>query len=954
MTKRNGETGPTVVDPVQLGRIEATHRGFLYQHLYVAAVLLRAAEFKVSSVLVESDEDLEILSDTGHIYVQVKLRADILGWSDISDAMDRFASYRAVHEDGTRARSARFVIASSAPPRPSLIEQMNDPGWPADVTIEWPDGRSRSDNVLPWPRPNVIDMADHVRALAERLPFAVLTPDTLMWKLAGVVTLAAAGQPPRTDHQFRSTELPKLFEQLVIQLQDFPAPPSPYREQEDEPSLTGHGPIRMITGYSGSGKTSWAANAALHTAGTFIYFDAQDIPGGGLAAGLAREVAARIYQESGGLGEVLLPGASGAEILQSIGREQTADEPVTIVFDNAHKPPAADVAACIRAAKGFGFVLLGQPGRNTQELAALLQIGEETLVGWSVDTIAAEAASNSCVADPASCQMLLDQTGGLPLYIQNAVEIARTEHAGSLAEFCNKLAGLVHTVETAQEFILAHVIDALPETAGRLLAILSLSDIALSRDEVAAYANAVFGTNPTELAASLRRLRTAGLVQTFGSDALKAHDAARLVGRSRLQELGDVKAHTARVALKDVLAGSIRKRWEYRKVALYIRMLGEAGEIKTLVQFGTDEVFHEMGLWPIIEPHLMAAAFADDVDAESRFWALDGIVFNEMRKHTGNPRKHIDEMKRLTEQFELGGDERLAVGMKEMTLLSQEGDAEGAKRLMNSVRAGLRNTPAHSRIFRYNVASSMFFLGEYDVAESQVLQVMDEYFKLLGIRPETVVGLNPPQLYPLLTKTPTVEDDIKHLADCLDLLAKIKTAQGQISPFARLHAIKFYAMANSPESLIRVGQDLVDEFMNRHDYIGAREIIETNLLPNLLELKLASYMIPVRSYYAVVLAYCGDFPRADLEMERLAPYEAGLSPQGRAELIEQRRIIAQLKRLGPPPQLQLPDNLQQRMAAFRDSITNNAPQGQRTRIGRNEPCPCGSGKKYKKCHGGGG
>jgi preprotein translocase subunit SecA len=22
-----------------------------------------------------------------------------------------------------------------------------------------------------------------------------------------------------------------------------------------------------------------------------------------------------------------------------------------------------------------------------------------------------------------------------------------------------------------------------------------------------------------------------------------------------------------------------------------------------------------------------------------------------------------------------------------------------------------------------------------------------------------------------------------------------------------------------------------------------------------------------------------------------------------------------------------------------------------TRVGRNDPCPCGSGKKYKKCHG---
>jgi len=28
-------------------------------------------------------------------------------------------------------------------------------------------------------------------------------------------------------------------------------------------------------------------------------------------------------------------------------------------------------------------------------------------------------------------------------------------------------------------------------------------------------------------------------------------------------------------------------------------------------------------------------------------------------------------------------------------------------------------------------------------------------------------------------------------------------------------------------------------------------------------------------------------------------------------------------------------------------IRNTQPK-----IGRNEPCPCGSGKKYKKCHGG--
>ena len=37
---------------------------------------------------------------------------------------------------------------------------------------------------------------------------------------------------------------------------------------------------------------------------------------------------------------------------------------------------------------------------------------------------------------------------------------------------------------------------------------------------------------------------------------------------------------------------------------------------------------------------------------------------------------------------------------------------------------------------------------------------------------------------------------------------------------------------------------------------------------------------------------------------------------------------------------------------------NNIKENDKTRriiskkIGRNEPCPCGSGKKYKQCHGG--
>jgi preprotein translocase subunit SecA len=39
---------------------------------------------------------------------------------------------------------------------------------------------------------------------------------------------------------------------------------------------------------------------------------------------------------------------------------------------------------------------------------------------------------------------------------------------------------------------------------------------------------------------------------------------------------------------------------------------------------------------------------------------------------------------------------------------------------------------------------------------------------------------------------------------------------------------------------------------------------------------------------------------------------------------------------------------QQRPAA---SAPGESDQAQLPAVGRNEPCPCGSGKKYKKCHG---
>ena len=111
-------------------------------------------------------------------------------------------------------------------------------------------------------------------------------------------------------------------------------------------------------------------------------------------------------------------------------------------------------------------------------------------------------------------------------------------------------------------------------------------------------------------------------------------------------------------------------------------------------------------------------------------------------------------------------------------------------------------------------------------------------------------------------------------------------------------------MAHALDSFVRVGQDLAEEFIGRQDYIGARDVLERNVLPVVLQMKMMGHIVPVRSQYAVVLAYCGTFGDAEAEMVRLNPYESGLNDSGRIELQEQRGLIAQLKRRAPAPQWQ--------------------------------------------------
>ncbi|EQD40811.1 hypothetical protein B1A_16312, partial [mine drainage metagenome] len=205
------------LDARQLARIEAVHRGFLYQHLYAAACLFKAAASGVTHVVVENDEDVELVLPGHRIYAQIKTRGSRLIFSDVEGALGRFDQIRDEHSAGRRSGTCQFVVIANTPLGPELAERAVKANWPSDVTLVYP-GSGTLAAPLPEPWPTVDNAFDACRAAAESLPFGILAPETLVWKIAGRVMAASAGVESNPGHTFVVDELPALFEQLVVQL----------------------------------------------------------------------------------------------------------------------------------------------------------------------------------------------------------------------------------------------------------------------------------------------------------------------------------------------------------------------------------------------------------------------------------------------------------------------------------------------------------------------------------------------------------------------------------------------------------------------------------------------------------------------------------------------------------------------------------------------------------------
>ncbi len=308
---------------------------------------------------------------------------------------------------------------------------------------------------------------------------------------------------------------------------------------------------------------------------------------------------------------------------------------------------------------------------------------------------------------------------------------------------------------------------------------------------------------------------------------------------------------------------------------------------------------------------------------------VDGLVFSAFREgqfQDAQPR--LEAMEHLIAQNGFSYREQVAFGMKKILLAAENGKGQEVERLKEEYSTKLPDAE-YKRIFTYNYAISLWKLKKYRKAKQICQQVVGEYYDILGITPKDVLGKNPDVLWEIINRPENVQDHIKHLADVLELYALILDELDENTPFTRIHAMKFYNMAMSPDSMVRVGQDLADEFVAMKDYEGAKEIIEQHILPVINQAGLINRMVQVRSQYAVILAYCGLHNDAASEIRNLNPYIQGLSREQRTEIENQTDLISHLAQI---------TQLEESKKSF-------------GKVGINEQCPCGSGLKDKKCHG---
>lgn len=924
------ENGP--MDREQLARIEGVHRGFLYQHVYAVALLLDLGRRPGAVLAVELDEDIELAVGDAHWYIQVKTRLGAVVPSDLESALRRFDQIRAEHASGARPRQPKFAIVANSEPGPKLQQQLESANWPDDVQFVTPSRGARDD--LPAAGTDVDAMMNIATAIADTVPFGGLAPRTLVFKLATLVQQASAGG---RDHQFAAADLPELFEQLVIQLQDFPEPPVPYRPQRGEPAISSDRRVRLIVGFSGAGKTAWAAEAARHATEALIYFDVSDLPSRSVPTNLAREIVARFLGgRAKGVGGVQLPPSGGIDALRyadSLLAEQGIR--AIVVLDNVHRLSVTDLRQIVDGAPNQAFIGLGQPWAERALAEATLGIDAESLGGFGPDAVAAGFAAEGVGVDPETVEAILHLTGGLPLFVINAARLSALQFGGSAQAFCDSILARTHQRDTAQDLILEVAFASLSDTARDAAAILGVCDIPLDAAETSDML-AVLGGRSTS-AQALRELRRASMLVNFAEARSGLHDALRPLAAGHRAQMPQATIDQGLERLQSLLIASLHARQDIPRLTFLIRLLPRVGRTDALVDLATSEMFYEQGNMAMMWDTLVEAAEDPTYSPRDRFWALDALAYWESRDGGIPDEVRVAQMAELVANNPFEARERINLTFKQMIIAGSAGDRKLVEVLYREGRK-VAKTAESGRILRYNRAVALYRTGALEHTRNALEPLIEEMHKAIGLRENDLLFKNGRALIELLGESDP--DDVKRLADALNLWSTVMVRLGLPPMMRRIQASKLYASVGAGRSATVAAQELADEMLKiMATPEGAREVFEQHVFPLIEQYKLTDLALEARAEYAVALAYCGDFDGADEQMRALGNYadDDDWDAKQAHALVLIERIRRGEARIGAP------------MRASGFSLRN--PNSVGRRVGPDAACPCGSGRKFKRCHG---
>ena len=305
----------------------------------------------------------------------------------------------------------------------------------------------------------------------------------------------------------------------------------------------------------------------------------------------------------------------------------------------------------------------------------------------------------------------------------------------------------------------------------------------------------------------------------------------------------------------------------------------------------TAEVVLEFGLEDEMADLLMKAADDTSLVPEDRFWAEDTLAYLAInRKDLEAARPRIEKVQALLQEFTPSETIRVAALSKELLFAGLELNLTRLQDVYRRAIASSQDAMAR-RIITYNYARGLFSLERYAAAQAIATRLVAEYYQLLGISMKDVLLHQLHETKGKIRDFDENQDEVKRLADSLDLQASAASKLEKVQPFAKYHAFKFFILSSSFVSAVRAGMDYVDECISeRGDAVGARDFIERFLIPLINDQGMIGAWVPVYCQYAVVLAFCGLLDAASKTLQKVTPYIVEGTEQAGEYEAQSRRV----------------------------------------------------------------